>query len=316
MARKSPLSTLLTRLSTIRGSAREPAARALLHDVFDRAQGVVVARAAEMVAETALDGKAPDAPAGTVDETWAAEFVPDMLAAFARRCDEPGRHDKSAAGKRALADALDKLECADPTPFLRGVAYTQVEMGDDKAAPLRARSLAALVRLRHPDRLLLLADLLWDAAETVRSDAARVAVYEGSDGAEALLRARLRAGDDEAVRAEIFAALLAMGGDKNAPLVAGFLQDPDVREQAAIALGESRLPAALSALTEAWDDAVRWEEREAAVFGVALNGGDAAMALLKERLEKADGDERNRIVATLELAFGEGSPRLARLVVA
>lgn len=314
MARKNPLSTLLIRLSAIRSSAREPAARALLHDVFARAQGVVVAKAAEIVAETALDGTTPGAPPGTVDETFAGEFAPDMLAAFARCCDEPGRHDRSAAGKRALAEALDKLECADPAPFLRGVAYIQMEMGDDKAAPLRARSLAALVRLRHPDRLLLLADLLWDPTETVRSDAARIAAYEGSDGAEALLRARLRAGDGEAVRAEIFAASLAMGGDKSVPLVADFLDDPDAREQAAIALGESRLPAALSALAEAWEDAVRWEEREPAVFGVALNGGDDAMALLKERLEKADDGERARIVGTLELAFGEDSPRLARLM--
>ncbi len=307
MAKKNPSSILLARLDAIAGDPRAPVARALLHDVLERGQGVVLARAATLLARAATDG------GGRVDDDWTAEFQIDLAAAFARCCDEPGRYDKGAAGKRAIADCLDAMESGDAAPFLRGVSYVQTEMGNDLTAPMRARCLAALVRLRHPDALLLLADLLWDPAGAARLDAARVAAYEGSQGAEALLRARLRAGDEPEVLAEVYAALLALGGERNVLLVAADLGDEIMGDHAAAALGESKLPAGLDVLTRAWDDAVEWDDRRRAVFAIALNGGDEAMEILATRCRAADPDEHERIIDTLGLAWGEESPRLKRL---
>ncbi|MCD8352633.1 MAG: hypothetical protein LUC93_18680 [Planctomycetaceae bacterium] len=307
MAKKNPSSILLSRLDAIAGDPRTPAARALLRDVLERGQGVVIARAATILARAATDAS------GRVDDDWTAEFQTDLAAAFSRCCDEPGRYDKGAAGKRAIADCLDAMESGDAAPFLRGVSYVQTEMGMDLTAPMRARCLAALVRLRHPDSLLLLADLLWDSADAARLDAARVAAYEGSLGAEALLRARLRARDEPEILAEVYAALLALGGERNVPVVAADLEDEIMGDHAAAALGESRVRAGLDVLAKAWEDAVEWDDRRRAIFGIALNGGDDAMDLLATRLRDVDGDEYERVLDTLALAWGDESPRLRRL---
>ncbi|MCD8141352.1 MAG: hypothetical protein LUE17_16580 [Planctomycetaceae bacterium] len=307
MAKKNPASILLSRLDAIAADPRAPAARALLHDVLERGQGVVLARAASILARAATDAS------GRVDDDWTDEFQTGLADAFARCCDEPGRYDKGAAGKRAIADCLDAMESGDAAPFLRGVTFVQKEMRTDLTAPMRARCLAALVRLRHPDSLLLLADLLWDPADAARLDAARVAAYEGSLGAEALLRARLRAGDEAEVMAEVYAALLALGGERNVPLVAAALGDEILGDHAAAALGESRVRAGLDMLAAAWQDAVEWNDRRRAIFGIALHGGDEAMDLLASRLRNADPDECDRVFATLALAWGEESPRLRRL---
>ena len=70
-----------------------------------------------------------------------------------------------------------------------------------------------------------------------------------------MLRGKVLAGDEEAaVIGECFTALLSVQPDESIGFVARYLQhsDEELRELAALALGESRLPGALPHLEAAW----------------------------------------------------------------
>lgn len=89
---------------------------------------------------------------------------------------------------------------------------------------------------------------------------------------------------------------------------------PYVREQAAMALGESRLPVALDALEDAWEAAVTPDDKERILFAVALNGTDAAMEILARWIADAPsrvGESYRRIIYSI---YSPGNPRLARLL--
>jgi HEAT repeat protein len=73
-----------------------------------------------------------------------------------------------------------------------------------------------------------------------------------------VLRFKVLTGDrDPEVLGECFTGLLAIEPEKSLPLVASQLRHKDdaVRDFAALALGESRLPQALDHLISAWNDA-------------------------------------------------------------
>ena len=76
------------------------------------------------------------------------------------------------------------------------------------------------------------------------------------DEASLLLRFKARTGDPEAsVVGQVFESILQLEGAQGVSFVAGFLQSgaEAVREEAALSLGASRMPRALSALEEAWE---------------------------------------------------------------
>lgn len=320
MAKKSPLQTRLDRLSAISRAPRDPESMRLLVQTLEAAPGLALAKAADIVCKEACGVSAGDErePEEQVDAAWAAHFFPAMAAALARCCADPDRHDKNAPGKTALAAALDRMEYPDAAPFLAGVRYVQMEpvMGGtaDVAPPFRARCAAALVRLRHPERFDAMGDLLWDACPDARIGAARAAAYDGSDTARALLRVRALAGDDETVMGEVLSAVLSFRGERDVVFAGRFLDVPAVRAQAAMALGESRMPRALAELDRAWEEAGNADAWRELAFGAALHGTDEAMDLLERRLRAGPDAAREAVLAATADVFGEESPRYRRLV--
>lgn len=233
----------LTALSALRDSADEDARlRALRKGLRDRVN-LVVARAAKIGAELQIHS-----------------LIPDLCAAFDRMLIDPAKTDPKCWGKEALAKALRDLGHADSAIFAKGAQYVQLEpvwgSEEDTAANLRAICSLALLQcldLTRDDKLCAMVRLLTDAVPSARRDAALALESLGGREAALLLRLKARMGDiDLSVVGQVFESLLKAEGSAAVPFVSEFLRacNADVREEAALALGASRLPEAVSALIE------------------------------------------------------------------
>jgi hypothetical protein len=94
-----------------------------------------------------------------------------------------------------------------------------------------------------------------DAQDPVRIDVIRaIAQLEGDDGA-LLLRLMARMGDRKArVTGQVLESIISVEGQQGVSFVSGFLEakSDEICEEAALALGASRLPAGFAALRDAW----------------------------------------------------------------
>ena len=243
MARK--VEEEIERLGLLRDAPPAEAAAALRKALADRVN-LIVAKAARLAADLHLDA-----------------LLPDLLRAFDRLLEKATERDPQCWGKNAIAKALVALDYRESPPFVRGVRHIQMEPvwggEEDTAATLRgtcALALAACADIARADVLRYLVDALADPALPVRSDAAR-ALAE-MQGAEAILVLRLKArlGDGEPeIVGQIFDHLLALEREQAVPFVADFLR-PELgaaAEEAAMALGSARLPAAVPLLWDAWE---------------------------------------------------------------
>jgi hypothetical protein len=222
------------------------------------------------------------------EEALLYELVPSLLAAYARFLDKPLKSDPSCLAKKALARALVALDCADTEFFSRGLEYRQLEPvwggTADTAVDVRASCAMGLVASGYPRALVELTALLNDAEAGARLGAVRAIACGNPREAELLLRTKALAGDAEPqVLGECFTGLLAVEPEDSLRFVAAFLEHDDgaVRELAALALGESRLDAALAPLQQAWNGVLVGNEfRRALLRAAAAHRSEAAFAWL------------------------------------
>jgi hypothetical protein len=154
--------------------------------------------------------------------------------------------------------------------------------------------------------------LLNDPEPGARIGAVRAIACGNPREAELLLRAKVLAGDAEPqVLGECFTALLDVEPDESIGFVAAHLSHGDgaVRELAALALGESRLDAALAPLKEAWGGVLLADEfRRALLRAAAAQRSEAAFDWLLEIAAEA------RVTVALEvleaLAIYKHNPKL------
>jgi hypothetical protein len=234
----------IERLAQICRPGSGSAATAALRKALTDRVNLMVARAAKLAGEMGLK-----------------ELQPDLLAAFDRLMEKPVERDPQCWGKNAIANALVALEHRESAHFLRGASHIQMEPvwgGEaDTAVTLRGICLLALpscTDLRREEILRCLVDALTAGEHTVRLEAVRaIAQMEGTE-AGLLLRFKARVGDDEsAVVGQVFDSLVRLEGASALPFLGGFLHSKkeELREEAALALGASRLAAAVSLLREA-----------------------------------------------------------------
>lgn len=124
----------------------------------------------------------------------------------------------------------------------------------------------------YPRALVEVAELLLDSEPPVRAGAARAIACGDPREAEQLLRLKVLAGDeDPLVLADSFAGLLTVEPDESPAFVARFLEHEDeaIVEAAALALGESRIPAAFEFLRQAWDAVLASADLERAFLRAA-----------------------------------------------
>ena len=219
------------------------------------------------------------------------ELFPDLEAAFSYFIQQAVKRDPRCAAKIAIAEALDRLDYASPELFLQGLRHIQLEPvwggTSDTAAPLRARCIAALVRLNHPDRYRLLADLLFDSCPDARRGAVRAAAYAGGETGEMLLRIKVHLGDEDgSIVGDCFAGLIQLAPESALDFIGRHLQseNEEMRELAALALGESHVPEALGLLRRAILDSSTPGEFKILALAIGLCRTDEAFDLLLEVL--------------------------------
>ena len=232
------------RLNLLREAAPSEAATALRKALSDRVN-LIVAKAAKMAAEIRLH-----------------DLLPDLLHAFDRLFEKPVERDPQCWGKNAISKALVALDHRESAPFLRGIHHIQMEPvwgGEaDTAATLRGTCALALPSCSDIARAGIfrhLVDTLADSALPVRSDAVRAIAQMQGDEAILLLRLKARQGDGESeVTGQAFDYLFQLEREQALPFVAEFLQPKlgPVAEEAALALGSSRLPGAAPLLEQSF----------------------------------------------------------------
>jgi HEAT repeat protein len=269
MAKARGVEAKLLRLRSLRNQQVAAAAVEELRAALGDVSNLVVAEAAAVIGDSAVQ-----------------ELAQDLVAAFERLMIEPEQSDKQCRGKIALVEALNKLEYAGPEVFLRGIAHVQEpRWGDpdqDTAGPLRAHCAFGLARINPPNLLLLLTDLLLDRDKAARAGAIRALGSSGSLAAIPLLRFKAQLGDKEAeVTGECFEALLELAPTQSLPFVGRFLHSGSaaVQEAAVFALAESRRPEAFTMLQDFWPRAPQ-DLGEAVLLAIAMLRIPAALDFL------------------------------------
>jgi hypothetical protein len=228
-------------------------------------------------------------------EWGATGQAPALAHAFSRLLGSP-KSDPGCLAKAAALEALNALDYDDAAPFAAGVDYQQMEPvwggSVDTAGNVRGLSLQGLVRLAHPDDLMLCVSLLHDPQAETRRHAIAAVAQRGGDCAEAVLRMKALGGDaSPEVLSDLYGALMALAPDRSGPFLACLLvsEEAVVSEAAALALGESRMDAGWTALVKHWEASVREEERERLLLPMGLHRSDASRAFLLAVVEEAGG---------------------------
>ncbi|MGH9581662.1 MAG: HEAT repeat domain-containing protein [Bryobacteraceae bacterium] len=283
----------LESLAALRAQPTAEGTPAVLRTALRDRVNIVAAKAAQITGELQL-----------------SELIPDLLLAFERLFLNPAKHDPQCWGKNAIAKALKYLDYDESAPFLRGMKHVQMEPvwggQEDTATTLRGTSALALLQcsdITRENKLWSVMRLLSDPAAPVRRDAAVALQQLAGIESALLLRLKARMGDKEpAVTGQVLESILAIEGEGGVSFAAEFLGSPDqaIREEAALALGASRLAGALSPLKEAWDRARNAEDRPTILRAMAASRQGGAIEFILSVVR--EGREREAVGAleTLE----------------
>jgi HEAT repeat protein len=283
----------LEQLTRLRGASPAEAAPPLRKALLDRSN-LVAAKAARIAGESLL-----------------RDLMPDLLAAYDRLFDDPVKRDPQCWGKNAIAKALREMDYAESAPFLRGARHVQMEPvwggTQDTAGALRGICLLALpgcgdIRREHIMRYLV--DALAEADPAVRADAARAIGAMGGEDSALVLRLKAHLGDKEsAVTGQVFESLLALERSEALDFVAQFLgsEGGERAEEAALALGGSRMAKAVDVLLEAFARALGADYRQAILRALGISRQDLAVEFLRRLAEEGRTQDREDARAALAL---------------
>jgi HEAT repeat protein len=295
----------IERLSRLRDAGLTPETQAAIRKALTDRVGLVVAKAAKVAAELG-----------------ARDFVPELLAALERMYEKPLERDPQCWAKNAIAKALTGLDYRQAAPYLRGARHIQMEPvygGQEDTAPnLRGiclLGLATCTDIRREVGLRAMVDALTDPAQTVRIEAARAIEEMGGDEAPLLLRLKARAGDREPpVIGQVFDSLLRVEGREAIPFLADFLRtgSEEAQVEAALALGGSRLPEAVEALEQAWQETRDPALRDAIARAISSARQERGFAFLLDVVR--NGRAADASIALDALAVHRGSVEIWRRV--
>jgi hypothetical protein len=283
-------------LTLLRDAPAEEAQAALRKALSDRVN-LIVAKAAKISAERQFQ-----------------DLVPDLLQAFDRLMEKPAERDPQCWGKNAVAAALKDMEYSLAAPFLRGAHHVQMEPvyggHADTAESLRGTCLLALVAcadLERGDALRCFVNALTERSHVIRLEAARaLGQMQGEESALVLRFKALLGDEDPEVSGQVFDSLLSIEGELGLEFVAGFLKRGGARaEEAALAIGSSRLRVAFAVLKETWAAARDPEFREVVLRAVSAVRNEAAIGWLLEQVRHAR--IRDAVAAIHALSLHKGS---------
>jgi HEAT repeat protein len=275
------------------GEAGETTVLALRQALSDRVN-LIAAKAASVTADLRLQA-----------------LIPELLKAFERFLENGAETDPKCWGKEAIVKALIDLGYSDSAAFLRGLRHIQMEpvwgKHVDTAARLRATCALALLQcadLMREEKIWHLMRALTDAEAPVRRDAARaLREMEGTEAA-LLLRLKARMGDQEpGVTGQVFESLLGVEGEEAIRFVAEFLEgeDTEVADEAALALGASRLSGGVSLLIDTWKKPQSLVGKDSVLRGISASRQEPAITFLLELIRKGNEDEAFAALQALEV---------------
>jgi hypothetical protein len=273
--------------------------------VTDRSN-LIIAEAAKTIAALHLSG-----------------MIPDLLQAFDKLFEDAAKTDPKCWAKTAIVKTLTQLDYSESRPFLRGLHHVQMEPvykgeQEDCAPNLRANCVLALVQCTDLTRLEVLrqlVDAMTEPADPVRVEAVRAIHQLGGDESVLLLRLKARLGDSSPlVIGHVFDALLDLERDRAVPFVAGYLKSKDesVRDEAALALGSSRLTSAVGVLVNAWKEFPGEEFGGVILRAVSASRLSEAIQFLLDVLKT--GTLRQSTAALEALKVHEHSPEIQALI--
>jgi hypothetical protein len=283
---------------------RNPEAVAALRKALAGRVNLVVAKAAKVSAVLQL-----------------AELTPGLLRAFDRFLEKPVERDPQCWGKNAIAKALVALDWRESEAYLRGARHVQMEPvwggQEDTAQTLRGTCLLALVACSDITRdavLQALVNALTEKDPPVRADAVTALAQMGGSEAGLLLRFKARVGDREPpIVGQALEAVLRIEGAEGVPFVAEFLRlGAEVGEEAALALGASRLERAVETLEAEWQDARDPNFREVLLRAISAARLPRAIEFLLQVLKSARMQDARAALEALEVH--KDSPEIVRQV--
>ena len=297
MARSRKLEDVLDSLKAIRHDLTSEAAIATLKQVLKSRFSIAVAQAAKLVSRADLYA-----------------LQPDLVRAFERFMKKPAETDPGCKAKECIAEILYRFEFSDEKVFLQGIHHVQMEATwgkkVDTAAGLRGICALGLVRMNYPDVMVELADLLADPEPVARSNAAKAIAYTENREGIPLLRLKVHIGDDNPqVLSECFVGLLKLDPERSLPFTKEFLAKCPAlfQEAAALALGESRLEAALPILQQLWERSQQSDVKRVGLMAIAMLRHDAAIAFLLTLIAEGTRTDAEDALLALKIYQHESS---------
>jgi HEAT repeat protein len=231
------------------------------------------------------------AAASTAERLEAVTLAPNLVEAFLDLMKDPAKRDPGCEALIAIAKALISMDDQAAKVYFAGIRHVQMEgsFGPpiDAAAPLRGLCAQGLARMGHADALLECVNLLADKEVPARVGAIRAIADSGDIAGPLLLRLKALVGDKEdEVIGECFAGLLRLSPVPSLDFVAGFMKSAaeEIRERAALALGESHLAAAFPVLRDAWTETSQAARRRTLLLSIAMLRLDEAVEFLLLRV--------------------------------
>lgn len=300
--KQRPEEKALEELSALAPTAGREEQNATIRQALENKHCRVVARAATLAADRSL-----------------RELVPDLLRAYPRFLSDPLKRDPKCIAKQAIARALVELECSNVEFFLEGIRYRQPEPvwggTADSAVDLRCSCAMGLAATGYFRAIQELTAVLSDSEWRARAGAARAISCGNPREAEAVLRLKVHLGDEEPqVIGECFSGLLAVAPEECLSFVAAYLTtgSDDIRDFAALALGESRQPQALEHLRSAWEGTFDKDFRAVLIRAAALHRSEPAFEWLLTIIEH--GTAAHAEVAVEALSVYERNTKLGERV--
>lgn len=176
----------------------------------------------------------------------------------------------------------------------------------DTAAALRGTCVLALVQcadLPRSDTMLHLVDALADADTGVRRDAVLAVEQMAGHDAIYLLRLTARLGDKSEVTGQAFESLLRLDPGSCMDWVGTFLksENEQVAEEAALALGASRLPAALETLKATWKESKNRALGPVLLRAISASRSEEALEFLLAIVREGRPSEAQDALRALEI---------------
>ena len=235
------------------------------------------------------------------------QLIPDLISTFNKMLINGEKTDPGCKAKWAIANTLYKLEQPDADLFLSGIRHIQLEPvwggSEDTAPKLRSLCALGLVQSNYYDALSELADLLVDPEHDARAGAARAIGYSENPAGIPMLRLKVNIGDIEpSVMSECFIALLKLSGDQSPKVFAALENGTDqIRELAAIALSEARIPGTFEAIRQQWKKTRSPELRQSFLLSIAILRIDEAIDFLIDLVARGNPQDAKDAFLALDI---------------